>query len=172
MATKNASNPGTEFEGTLVGMFGHYHETGQARIEKVDPPTGVHNGQVFRKKSPWLDFAGSWRGAAIFIEAKSRTMARTKLPNDHWIRLRAKTNGMTDRQVDNLVAWGKTGAHAFVVWELVGHAVRLFPWELVRDADDVGINRLYWGDGVDVIQTAQGPDILRTIEVAFYGRKA
>jgi hypothetical protein len=153
-------------------MFGHYQRTGAARIEKVDPPMAFGRGKIIAKKSPWLDFFGSWNGSAITIEAKSRTMAPTKLPNDHWIRLRAKSNGMTDRQVDNLIAWGKSGAHSLILWELRGHGVRLFGWEQVRDNDDLGIDRLYWGEGTDVIQTDHGPDILRTLEVEWFGRKA
>lgn len=171
MATRNASNTGRGLESALEGVFGHYEARGLARIKKVDPPVVYARGQMVAKKNPWLDYSGSWCGRSIHIEAKSRTPAKTKKPDDHWLRIRAKTNGLSERQTNELLAWGKSGAVVVIAWELEGHGLRVFDWTTVRDCDAVGINRLYWAEGVDVEETAIGPDILRTLEMQFGGLK-
>lgn len=169
MPTRNASNTGKGFEAALEGMFTLYETKGLARIKKVDPPTAFAGRRLVNKRNPWLDYSGCWRGASIHIEAKSRTPAATKTPDEHWIRLRAKSGGMTERQVDELIAWGKSGAIVVVVWELMGVGTRLFDWSIIHDSDKMGINRMYWAEGVDVEATAMGPDVLRTIERAHGG---
>ena len=146
---------GKQFEADLQQSFDCYRLGGFALIEKVDPPIRVINRRAKQMPNPWLDFSGSWGGQSIHIEAKER-QPTTKRADDCWLPI-GRDDGLTAKQVEQLVAWGESLAVSFVLWNLIGHETRLFNWTQIKELADQGIDRLYWPEGTPV-KTMIGQD--------------
>lgn len=163
------------FEAYLDRIFKHWRTAGVARIEKTDPPMRIARGKAIHLKNPWLDYFGSWKGRAIAIEAKSRTKAPTKPRDDHWLPLCCKTGGMTEKQITTFLQWDDYQATAVILWQLQGDRqaeTRIFPASLVREVVESGLNRLYWPEGIPMIELDGVPSPFHTIDVGLYGRKS
>ena len=135
-----AKNNGKTFEHALETIWKSYRITGQARIERTDPPHRIISNKVQYTSNPWLDYAGSYRGRAVIIEAKSH--AATRLP---WRR----SGGITSKQADALLSWHDHGAVCAVLWGRAHggtYELLIAPPSLLRRADQEKAKSLVFTD--------------------------
>lgn len=106
----NHANDGRSFEDIVERINLQYQRKGMMRLKKVDPPTRVFKGTVIFLENPFLDYAGVMtmeRGRAVFIEAKSTSVARLAIGG---------RGGVSDKQIGALDAWEECGAIVGVLW--------------------------------------------------------
>lgn len=132
----STSNTGRWLEADIEKAAKAYEDRKVATLSKVDPPTLRIGGKTIFKANPFLDFVGCWRGAAIFIEAKSTAEPKLSICS-------GSSSGITPKQYESLHRWARAKAVTFVLW---GHAgeIRLVLLSQLTERINAGVKHLKW----------------------------
>lgn len=134
------ANDGRPFQDRIVRTAKAYQALGVLKLEKVDPPVRILPGnRIIFMENPWSDFSGilSQDGRMLAIEAKST--------QEHLLPFN-RDGGLTVKQVELLIAWGKAGAISGVLWEMAGTQCCWFSWWTILEAKRDGLKSLRFED--------------------------
>lgn len=125
-----AQKRGKEFESAIIKTAFNYERNRLLVLRKVDPPTVQFGGRLIRKRSPFLDFVGSWTergGRALFLEAKSVNQGVLPIGD----------RGLKPEQWNSMRVWHWAGALTGIIWRHSTGVVWI-TYEDLRDKIDGG----------------------------------